>query len=144
MLKDDTAQLVLRLPGHKVWSRSESLNRLASLTESASEYIVRESQPYLLACYFHEVKRTSECKDALDRALNSNSRGEVAATYNLNKRILIEMRQPEEAIKKVEHATELDPKAKREGGIHDAPVLAGLLPLHIGPATLQQRESHRE
>ncbi|MFI5398374.1 MAG: tetratricopeptide repeat protein [Candidatus Binatia bacterium] len=111
LLKDDAAQLVLRLPGHEAWSGSESQDRLASLIESASEYIVRESQPFVLASYLCQMKRTSECEGALHRVLGSNSRDEVVAGYNLYGALLFELHQPAEAIKKFEHATEFDPKS---------------------------------
>lgn len=109
LLKDETVQLVIRLSAHEAWSGSAGQDRIASVTEAASEYIVRESQPYVLARYFYETKRITDSQDLLHRVMGSDSRDDLVAAYNLSGIILSDLHRPEEATKEFQRATEVNP-----------------------------------
>lgn len=113
VLNNQILYLTIRVFGEPSKTFSGSLNELDGILKEASQYILKYTQPYLLAYYLYynyDVKNKEAAMDMIKYTLTHEPRDDDAMAYNLDGFIKYEEGDFVEAAKLFKKALDIDPK----------------------------------
>jgi tetratricopeptide (TPR) repeat protein len=114
VMNDKKLILTIRVFGEPSKTFTGSLDDLDDILKEAAQYILKYTQPYLLAYYLFYNYNEDDKESAMDMihyALTHPPKDDDAMAYNLEGNILFEEKKYEEAIKSYKKAIELDSKS---------------------------------
>lgn len=113
VLNNQKLYLTIRVFGEPSKTFSGSLNELDEILKEASQYILKFTQPYLLAYYLYynyDAKNKEAAMDMIKYTLSHEPRDDDAMAYNLDGFIKYEDGDLVEATKLFNKAIDIDPK----------------------------------
>jgi len=107
--KDGQINLTIRVEGHEAKRLTESKENMDQLLHEAAIYIMRKTEPYILAAYYQMNKEYDKVLDLIQYCIHSNRPSDEHWAYNLWGIHLLENDEHLKAIVKFEKATQIEP-----------------------------------
>ena len=102
-------QITTRLSGKQPIRVIATSTSMSTLYKTAAEYIIKNTQPYILAAYYYALDK-KKCSELIDYILLQGPDDNIPPAYNLRGILLTDEHKYDEAIHSYQKATELDPK----------------------------------